>query len=67
MNPHLDCLLEVCRLCGERRAQQKDRNPVPKEQFATVIKAALDVSTSDDVIGIHPPNVCKPCELKLRR
>ena len=67
MNQHKDCLLKVCRLCGEHRANQEDRNPVLKEHFASDIKAALDISIAGDVVGIHPPHICKPCELKLRR
>ena len=67
MQHHIECLRVLCRLCGKDRAVPLGRHPIKKEQLAHIIKAALALDMSDDVGELHPPFVCKPCEVMLRK
>ena len=67
MEKHSHCIRGVCRLCGQARAIVEGRHPIPKENFARQIESAFDVIVGDDSPSVHPPFICKLCEVKLRQ
>ncbi|XP_038062325.1 uncharacterized protein LOC119732793 [Patiria miniata] len=60
-------LQDLCRLCGVLRRSESHRNPTRKEDVSKIIRAGLNINVEEDVTGIHPPYICRPCEMKLRR
>ncbi|XP_022107675.1 uncharacterized protein LOC110988468 [Acanthaster planci] len=64
---HRHCLELLCRLCGKERAIPDDRNPICKARLSQLIMASFGIDVEDDNPDVHPPFICKACDVRLKR
>ena len=77
---HMKAISALCRLCYKRsmrkceirkkgmgRKQNSIKLPVSNAKTSKLIKDFCGFDTTDDVIGKHPPNICRSCYNILHR
>ena len=71
MEYHYECLLALCRVCGEKALNRNDisRKLFSKAplctKYATQIKDIYGIDISTDTQDVHPSRLCKGCANKM--
>ena len=65
---HIELLAQHCRVCGERLGKAKARRSTYEVAlFAEQLHHTFGISTSSDVLEVHPTHFCHPCNNVMGR
>ena len=68
---HKDKLKQHCRVCGRKlyKAKAKPKDKVSHIAFDhhSDIRATFAIDVGEDNADVHPPNLCHPCFLAMKR